>query len=167
MNKVIAVARREMQERAFVFVTAIGITLAPLLALAVPRGTFDERLSAFAILSLLCACNFTIGLSAILGASLVGRELTEKRMSFYFSRPLSASSIWLELPTRSASGGYETLALPVPRAPTRSRRSNPVAWPASTTSRRWWWRIRSRATRSARRSPTCRSHRCRRRCPSR
>src|SRR5207248_1110248 len=94
VNKVIAVARREMQERAFVFVTAIGITLAPLLALAVPRGTFDERLSAFAILSLLCACNFTLGLSAILGASLVGRELTEKRMSFYFSRPLSASSIW-------------------------------------------------------------------------
>ena len=33
--------------------------------------------------------SFVAGLSGILGMSLVGRELSEKRMSFYFARPLS------------------------------------------------------------------------------
>jgi ABC-type transport system involved in multi-copper enzyme maturation permease subunit len=94
MNKVIAIARREVQERSFIFVAATVVMLAPLLALAVPRGQFSERLGAFAVLSLIVAVNFPIALSAILGASLISRDLTEKRMSFYFSRPVSASAIW-------------------------------------------------------------------------
>jgi ABC-type transport system involved in multi-copper enzyme maturation permease subunit len=94
MNKAIAIARREIEERVFVFVAAAVITIAPLLSLVIPRGTMRERFSTFAILSVIFATAFVGGLSMILGASIVGRELTEKRLSFYFSRPLSGSAIW-------------------------------------------------------------------------
>jgi len=94
MQKAIAIARREIGERSFVFIAAVVLTIAPALALIVPRGTFHDRLSAFALLSVIVAVGFTGGLSTILGVSLVGRELTEKRLSFYFSRPIGAVSIW-------------------------------------------------------------------------
>ena len=94
MQKAIAIARREIGERSFVFIAAVVLTIAPALALIVPRGTFHDRLSAFALLSVIVAVGFTGGLSTILGVSLVGRELTEKRLSFYFSRPLSGAQIW-------------------------------------------------------------------------
>jgi len=94
MQKVLAIARREIGERSFVFVAAIGLTIAPALALVIPRGTLQDRLSVFAVLSLILAVGFTGGLSTIVGVSLVGRELTEKRLSFYFSRPVSGAQIW-------------------------------------------------------------------------
>jgi ABC-type transport system involved in multi-copper enzyme maturation permease subunit len=94
MQKALAIARREIEERSFVFITAVILTLAPALALVVPRGTLHDRLSAFGILSLILAVGFTGGLAITLGASLVGRELTEKRMSFYFSRPVTGAQIW-------------------------------------------------------------------------
>jgi len=94
MSNVMAIARREFSERSFVLIVAVVITAAPLLALLVPRGTMQERVAAFAMLSSILAAAFTGGLSILLGVSLTGRELTEKRMSFYFSRPLSGSQIW-------------------------------------------------------------------------
>lgn len=94
MNKALAIARREIAERSFVFVAAIVITVAPLVALVVPRGTLQDRLSVFGILSVILATAFVAGLSLILGGSMIGRELTEKRLSFYFSRPVSGASIW-------------------------------------------------------------------------
>lgn len=94
MQKALAIARREIAERSFVFITAVVLAVAPAIALIVPRGTFEERLTAFAVLSLIIAVGFTGGLSTILGVSLVGREMTEKRLSFYFARPLSGAQIW-------------------------------------------------------------------------
>jgi ABC-type transport system involved in multi-copper enzyme maturation permease subunit len=94
MKNAIAIARREIEERMFVFVAAIVVTVASLVALIVPYKTFDDRFSAFAIVSVIVGTSFVAGLSAILGMSLVGRELSEKRMSFYFARPLSPAAIW-------------------------------------------------------------------------
>src|SRR5205807_2387387 len=62
--------------------------------LIVPYETFDDRFSAFAIVSVIVGTSFVAGLSGILGMWLVGRELSEKRMSFYFARPLSPAAIW-------------------------------------------------------------------------
>jgi ABC-type transport system involved in multi-copper enzyme maturation permease subunit len=94
MGKAIAIARREIEERMFVFVAAVVVTVASLVTLIVPYDTFEDRFSAFAILSVIIGTSFVAGLSGILGMSLVGRELSEKRMSFYFARPLSPAAIW-------------------------------------------------------------------------
>ena len=94
MGKAIAIARREIEERMFVFVAAVVVTVASLVTLIVPYETFEDRFSAFAIVSIIVGTSFVAGLSGILGMSLVGRELSEKRMSFYFARPLSPAAIW-------------------------------------------------------------------------
>lgn len=94
MSAVFAIARREIEERSFVFVAAIAIALTPFVVLVVPHGSFGERKSSVVLLGFFLAVAFTWALSLILGATLVGRELSERRLSFYFTRPVSGSAIW-------------------------------------------------------------------------
>jgi ABC-type transport system involved in multi-copper enzyme maturation permease subunit len=94
MSHVLAIARREIEERAFVFVAAIGIALASLVALAIPHGTFADRRSAVVMLGSFLGVAFTWALALILGATLIGRELSENRLSFYFTRPIGGSAVW-------------------------------------------------------------------------
>ncbi len=94
MSKVLAIAAREIRERSFVFLAAAALAAAPFLALLMPSGRFADRLSATTILGVTLATAFVIGLGILLGVSLIGRETREKRLSFYFARPVSASAIW-------------------------------------------------------------------------
>ena len=94
MTHVLAIARREVEERAFVFVAAIAMALVSLIVLVIPHGSFDERKGAVVILGFFLGCAFTWALAMILGATLIGRELSERRLSFYFTRPISGSAIW-------------------------------------------------------------------------
>ncbi len=94
MTHVLAIARREIEERAFVFVAAIAIALVSPLVLLMPYGSLNDRLSVVVPLSFNLGAAFTWGLALILGGTLVGRELSERRLSFYFTRPLSGASIW-------------------------------------------------------------------------
>jgi len=94
MSAVFAIARREIEERSFVFIAAIAIALVPFVVLIVPHGSFGERKSGLVALGFFLAVAFTWALSLILGATLVGRELSEKRLSFYFTRPVSGPAIW-------------------------------------------------------------------------
>jgi len=94
MSHVLAIARREIEERAFVFVAAIAIALVSPLALLTPYGSVTDRLSVVVPLSFILGVAFTWGLALILGGTLVGRELSERRLSFYFTRPLSGAAIW-------------------------------------------------------------------------
>lgn len=94
MSKVIAIARREIQERAFMFVAALALACAPFLGLLVPRETLSSRMQVVGSVSMVIAIGAVLGFSLLLGASVVGRELTEKRLSFYFARPVSGTTIW-------------------------------------------------------------------------
>ncbi|HEX3581241.1 MAG TPA: hypothetical protein VH087_05740, partial [Thermoanaerobaculia bacterium] len=94
MTYVLAIARREIEERAFVFVAAIAIALVSPIALLTPYGSLGDRKSVVVILAFVLAVAFTWGLALILGATVVGRELSERRLSFYFTRPVSGSAIW-------------------------------------------------------------------------
>jgi ABC-type transport system involved in multi-copper enzyme maturation permease subunit len=87
------VAGREIVEKRFVFLAAIAFAL---LAVIPPltmhmRGSFGEAITVSAAI---LATAFALGLAVILGATIVGRELTEDRLSFYFARPLPAAAIW-------------------------------------------------------------------------
>ncbi|HEY6842990.1 MAG TPA: hypothetical protein VI391_02400, partial [Thermoanaerobaculia bacterium] len=94
MNSTLAIARRELAEKRFVFITAAAFLA---LALVVPfmPGVHDgERAGALVVGSLILATALSVGLAAILGSSIIGRELSDGRLSFYFSKPLPATSIW-------------------------------------------------------------------------
>jgi hypothetical protein len=94
MSKVLTIAQREIRERSFVFLAAAALAVAPFLAVLVPSGNFDDRMRATTWLGLILAAAFVIGLGILLGVSLIGRESREKRLSFYFARPVGGSAIW-------------------------------------------------------------------------
>jgi hypothetical protein len=94
MSKVIAIAQREIQERAFVLVVAAALAAVPFLALLMQSGTLSARIAEVKVAGVIIAVGYVITLAALLGASIVGRESREKRLSFYFARPVGGSAIW-------------------------------------------------------------------------
>jgi len=94
MKKTLVIARRELAEKRFVFVTAVAFAALAVLVPLLPTVRSSERGSAIAMASLIFTSGFTLGLAAILGSNLIGRELSDGRLSFYFAKPLSPASIW-------------------------------------------------------------------------
>lgn len=94
MKSLLAVLRREVFEHRLVFaaggIAGILALAAPLLPATGAHSPAEVRESVAIVPALL----FAIGVSILLGASVLARDLFERRSSFYFSRPLSAFSIW-------------------------------------------------------------------------
>ena len=93
MSHALVIARRELAEKRFVFFAAIAFAL---LAVAMPLvpGLRSDGRDVIALTSVILTCAFTLGLAGILGASIVGRDLSAGRLSFYFARPVAPASIW-------------------------------------------------------------------------
>ncbi|HYS52158.1 MAG TPA: ABC transporter permease [Thermoanaerobaculia bacterium] len=94
MKNTLVIARRELTEKRFVFLTAIAFAVLAMIVPFMPGVHASERRNALAMASLIFSTGFTVGLAAILGANIIGRELSDGRLSFYFSKPVSAASIW-------------------------------------------------------------------------
>jgi hypothetical protein len=94
MKGFFAVARREMAERRSVFAAAAALSLLPLLAPLFPLwrrfGAAEARLYAAAFF----AVAFAAAISLLLGATVIGRDLSERRLGFYFARPIGSGAIW-------------------------------------------------------------------------
>ena len=94
MRGFVAVARREIVERRSVFAAAAVLALLPFLAPLLPvwrrYGAPEVRLYTAAFF----AVAFAAALSLMLGASTIGRDLSEGRLGFYFSRPIGSGAIW-------------------------------------------------------------------------
>jgi hypothetical protein len=94
MTQTLIIAAREIRERTFVLAVAAFLATLPFLISSMPGSREYGRLEMVGTIGAVAAINFAVALSMILGASIVGRELTERRLSFYFSRPINASAIW-------------------------------------------------------------------------
>jgi len=94
MNATLVIARRELAEKRFVFVTALAFLALALIVPFMPGVHDGERAGALIVGSLILATALSVGLAAILGGSIVGRELSDGRLSFYFSKPIPATAIW-------------------------------------------------------------------------
>ena len=94
MTGTLTIAARELRERSFVFITAAVAAVVPFLAAMLPRTRSESPLTVILVMGSVLAVGFTIALSIVLGGSIVARELVDKRMSFYFSKPVSAPAIW-------------------------------------------------------------------------
>src|SRR5687767_6382601 len=94
MRAALHVATRELIERKLIFVAALVLGLLILASplLPMPQGAAG---GAFAeVLAILLSFGFAVGLSFLMGATVFGRDLAERRRSFYFSKPLSSPAIW-------------------------------------------------------------------------
>jgi ABC-type transport system involved in multi-copper enzyme maturation permease subunit len=94
MTRAIAIARRELADKRFVIIAAVAFTVVGLLVPFAPGVRADQRTGALVMASSILATGFTLGLAAILGASIIGRELSDGRLSFYFAKPVPAPAIW-------------------------------------------------------------------------
>jgi len=134
MNATLTIAQRELTEKRFVFVAA-GAFLALALVIPFMPGVHpSERAAAFFLASFCLASIFALGLSAILGSTIVGRELSDGRLSFYFSRPLPATSIWWGKLLASAAlilGCFAIIGLPA-----LIQRRAPASWMSRDFRRR-------------------------------
>jgi hypothetical protein len=89
MSNVMVVAAREISARRLIFLTAPawGVLVAIM-------GSLHHDRNAVVTAAAICALVFGVVMSLVVGSALVGRELAERRLSFYFARPIGAASIW-------------------------------------------------------------------------
>ncbi len=80
MKRFAAVALREVAERRFVLVAAAAAAVLPFLVPFLPGVPQDQEQMARSITDLLLSCAFVLGGSLLVGASVVGRELAERRL---------------------------------------------------------------------------------------
>ncbi len=111
-----AVVRREIVEKRGIF---FGATLVGLGALAAPVFPSTHRYPASEVrlaAALFLAAAFASALSVILGSTTIGRDLSERRIGFYFARPISSGAIWAGKLAGAAAliaGGTAIALLPV------------------------------------------------------
>lgn len=94
MRAFLAVARREIEEKWFVFPAALVASLVPF-AIPLIRGMHGAAAAEIREWSAFGgALMFAGGLAAALGATTIAGELAERRIGFYFSRPISGVALW-------------------------------------------------------------------------
>ena len=94
MRNALVIAAREFEEKRFVAYAAVAFAVLPFVILnLIPMSKGKSPAEAIVILAVILSSGFTVGLGVITGASFIG-DVSSGRMSFYFSRPLGAASIW-------------------------------------------------------------------------
>jgi hypothetical protein len=91
MRGTLAIAARELAERRAILLAALVAGCLPFASPLVPGLRSGE---ARDLMALVMAAAFGLALAILAGASVVARDLVEGRLSFDFSRPLGAASIW-------------------------------------------------------------------------
>ena len=94
MKNALVIAAREFEEKRFVAYAAVAFAVLPFLLAAIPGINGRSPLDTIAMSALIFGTTFAVAVAVISGASFVGRDLSEGRMSFYFSRPAGSFSIW-------------------------------------------------------------------------
>lgn len=93
MTSFLAIAARELRERSRLFALCAALAVLPFVASLLPAARSD-RAGVIAATSSYLALTLALGSAAVLGASTIVRDLVERRLSFYFSKPLPTGAIW-------------------------------------------------------------------------
>lgn len=94
MRGLLAVARREIEEKRFVFLAAAAASFVPF---AVPLVRGLHGAAAVEVrdwVALIGGFAVALGLAVVLGSTVVASDLAERRIGFYFSRPITGLALW-------------------------------------------------------------------------
>jgi len=94
MSAMLTVARREIAERKLVLAAGAATGVLALLAPLLPAWSSWEAHELIVATSGTLASILGFALAAILGGSILSRELADGRLGFYLSRPLSPLAVW-------------------------------------------------------------------------
>lgn len=90
MKHTLVIASRELRANSRLFAAVAGMSLLPFLAMIMPR----DRQAALAAAAGLFALVVSFGTSIMFGVSTIVGDLVERRLSFYFSKPVSPAALW-------------------------------------------------------------------------
>jgi ABC-type transport system involved in multi-copper enzyme maturation permease subunit len=107
VKRVFIIAANEIRERRLLLVAAALLSLLPFALLLLPSVREQGSETVISSAGLIVTCSVVFGMSLFVGTSMIGRELTERRLSFYFSKPVSAASLWFG----KLAGAVATLVL--------------------------------------------------------
>jgi hypothetical protein len=93
MKGTLAIAVREIAERKLLFLGAFVAGLLPLGFPLIPILRGNSR-DARSVAVLLLAATIAVAFPLVFGATILVGDIAQKRLAFYFSRPLPAGSIW-------------------------------------------------------------------------
>ena len=94
MKNALVIAAREFEEKRFVVYAAVAFAILPFLLAVIPGISGRSPQDTIALSALIFGTTFAVAVAVISGASFIGRDLSDGRMSFYFSRPAGSLSIW-------------------------------------------------------------------------
>lgn len=87
MKNTLVIARRDLADKRFVLLAALAFGILSLIIPLVSTVHGGRKLEVMIVSSGILATAFTLGLATILGATFIGRDLSDGRLSFYFSKP--------------------------------------------------------------------------------
>ncbi|HEX7828853.1 MAG TPA: hypothetical protein VF787_04325 [Thermoanaerobaculia bacterium] len=94
MSTALLIAARDVREKGRLFLIAAVLACMPFLATLLPSSR-GHRADVIAGVGGFLGLMVGLGLAAAFGILTFGRELSEKRMSFWYSKPISPGSLWV------------------------------------------------------------------------
>lgn len=115
MNAAILIASRELREKSRLFLTALAMAAIPFIASVMPAVRVTGDPNVVALLAGMLSFAMCVGIATVLGVTTIGRELSDGRLSFYFSKPIPPVAIWVGKAAASLIAAlvcYGIIALP-------------------------------------------------------
>ncbi len=94
MRAFAAVFGREIFARRLAFPVALAAGFVPIIGSLVYGWSTPDAAEGRVLVGLVAATALSIAFALLLGASVIAGETSEKRISFFFARPISAAAIW-------------------------------------------------------------------------
>lgn len=94
MRAFAAVFAREVFARRIVFPVAFAAGFMPLIGSLAYGWSKPDAAEGRVLVALVAAATFSFAFALLFGGSVIAGETSEKRISFFFSRPISAAAIW-------------------------------------------------------------------------
>ena len=123
----LAIAIRELRDRSRLFAICAALAVVPFIAAALPAARAD-RAGVIAAVSSFLAMALALGSAVALGASTVARDLVERRLSFYFSKPIAPAAIWIGKASASLAASLVCFAIIALPGALASGRVWPMLW---------------------------------------
>jgi len=94
MNHALLIAARDVREKSRLFLISLVLACMPFLATLLP-SSHGRHQDVIAAMGGFLALVVGLGLAAGLGITTFGRDLSEKRLSFWYAKPISPAALWI------------------------------------------------------------------------
>lgn len=90
MKHTLVIASRELREKSRLFIVGAALSLLPFVAMISDGSRQEALVMAAAIFAVVVG----LGVAIMFGASTIAGELVERRLSFYFAKPIAPAALW-------------------------------------------------------------------------